>query len=108
MTAFSSNRRAVLKGMAAMGGLASTCSLIGVSRSFGQSLSKVTMQLGWLASNGSSDYTKKGFQQARIATANIMRYLVGCGSMPSIGTENPSLTMLAITNCKANRIISLL
>lgn len=32
-------------------------------------------------------------------------YLVGCGSMPSIGTQNPTLTMLAITDRTAGDIL---
>ncbi|MCZ4072082.1 GMC oxidoreductase [Agrobacterium sp. LMR679] len=32
-------------------------------------------------------------------------YLVGCGSMPSIGTQNPTLTMLAITDRTGDDII---
>jgi choline dehydrogenase-like flavoprotein len=32
-------------------------------------------------------------------------YLVGCGSMPSIGTQNPTLTMLAITDRTADNIL---
>ncbi len=34
-------------------------------------------------------------------------YLVGCGSMPSIGTQNPTLTMLAMTDRTADAILKL-
>jgi NitT/TauT family transport system substrate-binding protein len=46
------NRRELLRGATAFGGLAATHSLIGVSAARAQSATKVTMQLGWLASNG--------------------------------------------------------
>lgn len=46
------DRRRFLKGAAALGGLAATQSLISVAPALGQSMTKVRMQLGWLASNG--------------------------------------------------------
>lgn len=32
-------------------------------------------------------------------------YIVGCGSMPSIGTQNPTLTMVAMANRTTNQIL---
>lgn len=46
------SRRQFLQGAAAIGGIAATQSLIGVTRASAQAPAKVTMQLGWLASNG--------------------------------------------------------
>jgi NitT/TauT family transport system substrate-binding protein len=46
------NRRELLCGATAFGGLAAAHSLIGVTPAGAQSAAKVTMQLGWLASNG--------------------------------------------------------
>lgn len=58
------DRRRFLKGAAALGGLAATQSLISVAPALGQSMTKVRMQLGWLASNGligEVTAQKKGF-----------------------------------------------
>jgi glucose dehydrogenase len=33
-------------------------------------------------------------------------YIVGCGSMPSISSQNPTLTMLAITSLTVDHILS--
>lgn len=52
MSKFIRNRRHFLRDAAALGGFAATHSLIGVSAASAQSATKVTMQLGWLASNG--------------------------------------------------------
>ena len=45
------NRRQILKGAAALGGVAATSSFISVEV-LGADAAKVSMQLGWLASNG--------------------------------------------------------
>jgi choline dehydrogenase-like flavoprotein len=42
----------------------------------------------------------------QLAWDNPNLYLVGCGSMPSIGTENPTLTMLALVCRTAERIVA--
>ena len=47
-----STRREFLRTAAAIGGVAATHSLIGVTRATAQSPAKINMQLGWLASNG--------------------------------------------------------
>jgi choline dehydrogenase-like flavoprotein len=33
-------------------------------------------------------------------------YIVGCGSMPSISSQNPTLTMLAITSMTVDHILT--
>ena len=52
MPQISKDRRQFLLGAAAIGGIAATQSLISVTRATAQSPEKVSMQLGWLASNG--------------------------------------------------------
>jgi NitT/TauT family transport system substrate-binding protein len=52
MSVFTMNRRRFVQGAAALGGLATTHSLIGVTAGLAQDVAKVRMQLGWLASNG--------------------------------------------------------
>ena len=49
----------------------------------------------------SSDSVVNSYQQA-FGHDNL--FLCGCGSMPSIGTENPTLTMLAMA-CRPARYI---
>lgn len=46
------NRRSLLKTMAATAGLAGTASFINITKGFAADTFKVSMQLGWLASNG--------------------------------------------------------
>jgi NitT/TauT family transport system substrate-binding protein len=46
------NRRRFVQGAAALGGIAASSSLIGVTAGLAQDVAKVRMQLGWLASNG--------------------------------------------------------
>ncbi len=60
-------RRSILKGAASLGGLAAMQSLIGVTPSTGKDMTKVSMQLGWFASNGILGEVvamKKGFYAA--------------------------------------------
>lgn len=52
MTNIAKTRRQFLQATAALGGLAATHSVIGVTRASAASPAKVRMQLGWLASNG--------------------------------------------------------
>ncbi|MBU1307217.1 MAG: ABC transporter substrate-binding protein [Alphaproteobacteria bacterium] len=52
MSVFTMNRRRFVQGAAALGGMATTHSLIGVTAGLAQDVAKVRMQLGWLASNG--------------------------------------------------------
>lgn len=52
MSVFTMNRRRFVMGTAALGGMAATHSLIGVTAGLAQDVAKVRMQLGWLASNG--------------------------------------------------------
>lgn len=52
MSKFILNRRRFISGAAAIGGLAATGNLIGVTAGHAQDVAKIRMQLGWLASNG--------------------------------------------------------
>ncbi len=54
--------------------------------------------MGTTSSNSVVDRFQKSWDNKNL-------YLVGCGSMPSIGTENPTLTMTAMTFVSAEQIV---
>lgn len=53
-----------------------------------------------------NDETKSVVDSYQKCHSHDNLYLVGCGSMPSIGTQNPTLTMLAITDRTGDDIIN--